>query len=214
MRTLTYLEAWKLWLAGQTVQDSLLWGAKILWWGRLGKVVEFLAATTIIADIIGPERLRKFGNSLHLAFTLTKAKYFLIDALKWIRTMFIYNYSWFGSRREEQALDQVVRFRADTFNYYVCLALTAVGLYFAWPYLSWWNVPFVAIAVLGALWMTLSPITTALLIVILSSFGVLIDLAILEPMAWLLERKMVDRWVKIISVVLLILGFHFDLLAS
>jgi ABC-type polysaccharide/polyol phosphate export permease len=50
-------------------------------------------------------------------------------------------------------------------------------------------VPIVAVLGLGLMWMTLSPITTALLIIMFSVFGILIDSIILEPIAWMLERE-------------------------
>ena len=52
------------WFKGAHVDNSVLWGLKILWWGRIGKGAEFLAATVIVMEILGPERVRAFGRSL------------------------------------------------------------------------------------------------------------------------------------------------------
>ncbi len=61
---ITFSEAWKLCLSDNLSADAVLWGISIFWWERIGKVMQFLGATTIVADIIGPEKIRKFGTSL------------------------------------------------------------------------------------------------------------------------------------------------------
>ena len=61
---ITFIEAWKLWLSDNLSADALLWGISIFWWERIGKVMQFLGAITIVADIIGPDRIREFGTSV------------------------------------------------------------------------------------------------------------------------------------------------------
>ena len=63
MHSVGYLDAWAHWAAGDsTLRNADLWGLPVLWWGRIGKVAAFLAGMTLIMDIIGPERLRKFSE--------------------------------------------------------------------------------------------------------------------------------------------------------
>ena len=73
MNEVSLLEAWSLWLRGQTLGSYYLWGVQILWWGRVGKIVGLLSALSVFAELIGPERIRVFGKSLHSQFTVTKA---------------------------------------------------------------------------------------------------------------------------------------------
>lgn len=40
------------------------------------------------------------------------------------------------------------------------------------------------------------------------------DILMIEPLAWLLERQSLDKLIKAGSILLLLIGFHFDLLAS
>ena len=70
MPEISYIDAWGLWFSGKNVADQMLLGIQILWWGRLGKIVGLLSALSIIAEIIGPQKLRKFGKSLHGIFSL------------------------------------------------------------------------------------------------------------------------------------------------
>ena len=41
-----------------------MWGWPLLAWGRLGKVLQFLAGLTVVLDLVGPDRLRAFGGRL------------------------------------------------------------------------------------------------------------------------------------------------------
>lgn len=57
-------EAWSHWFAGQPLGDARLWGMPILWWGRIGKLAQFAAGLAVVLDLIGPERLRAWGQQL------------------------------------------------------------------------------------------------------------------------------------------------------
>jgi len=60
---ISYFEAWGDWFAGQQVDPQYqLWFLNILWWGRLGKIAAFLGGLTVILDLVGPERLRRWGR--------------------------------------------------------------------------------------------------------------------------------------------------------
>jgi hypothetical protein len=43
--------------------DLTLWGLPLIWWGRIGKLLSFLAGGTIILDIIGPERISDWSRT-------------------------------------------------------------------------------------------------------------------------------------------------------
>src|SRR5262245_10686845 len=49
------------WWNGQSTLHLHLWFMRILWWGRLGKALEFTAGLVVVLDLIGPDRLRAFG---------------------------------------------------------------------------------------------------------------------------------------------------------
>jgi hypothetical protein len=64
------IQAWFHWFSGNKLDENttvcavLCW--KLLVWARWGKIIQLISATTIIADIIGPEKLRETGESLLL----------------------------------------------------------------------------------------------------------------------------------------------------
>lgn len=62
MTDLDLFEAWGLWLDNIQVNQHTLFGVSILALGRIGKVVSFVAGMTVILDLIGPERLQRFGR--------------------------------------------------------------------------------------------------------------------------------------------------------
>ncbi|MFJ9558331.1 hypothetical protein ACIRPH_31375 [Nocardiopsis sp. NPDC101807] len=59
---LTITEAWALWWSGQQLTEHSIHGMSVLWAARTGKLLAFLAGTTIVLDIIGSERLVAWGN--------------------------------------------------------------------------------------------------------------------------------------------------------
>ena len=54
--------AWQLWSQGRSVSTEPLWGHPVLWWARLGKILQFVAGLVVVFDLIGPERLRAVGR--------------------------------------------------------------------------------------------------------------------------------------------------------
>jgi hypothetical protein len=52
---------WSSWWAGRSTQNLYVLGLSMLWWGRIGKYLQFLGGLTVVLDIVGPERLRSIG---------------------------------------------------------------------------------------------------------------------------------------------------------
>jgi hypothetical protein len=217
------VDAWSQWLTGKQVAEFELLGLSILCWGRLGKLLQFIAALSILAEILGPDRIRKFGASLHATLTVEGTRGMIRDAIRWRSRMLGHMRN--GSDRE--TLRNLVAMPTDRFNYFVALILgivIAVGVnnVFGWTesqviltVIVGWTALLV-ITVLAALILlaTLSPFVTIALIATFSWAGMVFDMLILEPIAWVLDRDHLDRWVKLASLVVLLIGFHFDLLAS
>ena len=82
---MTILGAWDLWVHSRLADHEVLWGVTILWWGRLGKFAEFFGAALIVADIIGPEKLRSWGDGLHQFASLSFVRKMFLDAWTFAR---------------------------------------------------------------------------------------------------------------------------------
>lgn len=214
MNEIALIDAWKAWLENSLSLDVQVWGVSILWWGRLGKLAQFLGALTIIADIIGPARLRSFGKSLHKVATLQGAVHILIDSWQWISLWNRYMTAEFGSPEAREASAGMEAHKSNTPGSLLMLVIIAITIwefYNLWD--GWWLfLPgFLAGAAISSIAVPIILIITSALLTILL---VGIDTVLIEPLAWILERETVDKLIKIVSAILLLFGFHFDLLAS
>ncbi|SED59742.1 hypothetical protein SAMN04489727_8519 [Amycolatopsis tolypomycina] len=59
-------DLWMRWWAGEKVDGAQLWGLPMLVWGRIGKGLQFAGGLTVVLDLVGPERLRAFGKRLYV----------------------------------------------------------------------------------------------------------------------------------------------------
>jgi len=233
MQHVSINEVWSLWFSGRTVNELYLWGHTVLWWGRAGKIAEFSAALTIVIEIVGPLRLRRFGNSLHAVFTYERAKNALVSASKFflgilariLETLF----RALGVRLDlhgdedpdgDKGASGPYSFRPALF---LSIVLTLATVLPAWRVVFsfvTWN-PFTWIIACLFLWLILnfyqvmiSPLLVFVGALFFFVLSVVIDSFLIEPIAWILEREHVDKWIKLGAAVMLVAGFHFDLLAS
>jgi hypothetical protein len=60
------LRAWELWFQGKDIKgdNDLLWGLALIWWSRIGVAAGFLGGMVIVFDILGEERVRRYGLNL------------------------------------------------------------------------------------------------------------------------------------------------------
>lgn len=213
MESLTYVQAWARWFHGESVSNYFLWHIQILWWGRAGKLISFISALAVIAEIIGSARLRDFGKSLHGRFTLQKA---LIKVRNSFGALRLLGRFFLSSGSEGDKLIDEFLFRTPVGWVTMILGwggtiITFVGVYRTRGF--WSAVGYSALILIFG-YALIAPLIAALLLLLPVVILLLIDLFIIEPVAWLLERESVDKLTKAGSLFLLLLGFHFDLLAS
>ena len=55
------VKAWSMWVNGRLSPSDLVFGVPILWWGRFGKVADFLAAILLIWDAGTSRWIRAFS---------------------------------------------------------------------------------------------------------------------------------------------------------
>ena len=201
-------------MRGAHVDHYLLWGVNILWWGRLGKIVQCLGGLTIIAEIIGPNRLRAFGQSLHSKFTLASASSSIRNSFAWCKLFFRYMFLMNDAGDLDKALIEMRKFNANVFtriNLFVLAAATSAAF--------WLNGHEVLAVILFPVFVVIygifiAPIVTVVIFTSMSLIGLLIDTVLIEPIALVLDREYLDKLVKVVGILMLIIGFHFDLLSS
>lgn len=262
MDAINYTDAWAAWWNEVDVRDHALWGVKILWWGRIGKVIQFFAATLIVIEIIGPTRLRLWGNSLHGMLDVRRAAR-LAKATAIYLGLRILGYTRLDAAAIELAtsalkalpsglagvdallaglssqlegiLPRVRQYFKEYFetdpdagwvlrqvrlaNVLVSAALLIgviwVGLYGpAAGKLPAWFVVVLAVIASTVFFATIGLFVAALSVLLSVSIGIILDVAIIEPLAWIMERPSLGTFVKVLSFVVFVIGFQFDLVAS
>ncbi|MEO3861354.1 hypothetical protein ABGB08_41250 [Acrocarpospora sp. B8E8] len=211
----------------------------MLWWGRIGKLAQFIGALTVVLDLIGPDRLRAWGLTLHarsdstimqrLSKTLKRTYEVIVAVLRFA----ILPEPGVGTTDEDErrTRDAIERLKRAGVGLPTMAFATLTGLLVivggialaknigldAWfsdhVWAKWlFSILFIIVlAVLGpfviALWYGI--IRGSLL-----SAGVVIDYALVRPVAAALNTAHPGVSVKWLGVTLLVVGFHFDLLAS
>lgn len=221
----SWVEAWRLWFSGKPLAAGTdLWGLSFTWWGRIGKILEFMAAYGVIVEIAGPKRLRKYGESLrHLVPKSTIDKTFH-SARGWAWANVKFLLSWPGSEAEDRALEESMSpDRIDNVNFFTAAILTApIIIWLGLNEISWLGKGFEKVAVLvvaGLFFYPLclfivAPLLTYAFLGFLNIAGSTIDIIFFRSIATVLEYKELDEAVKIGSLVILAIGFQFDLLAT
>jgi hypothetical protein len=179
-------------------------GITLLWWGRIGKLVAFVAALFAVADAIGYEKIRDFEDKLHtdvrstltsLAKTLNELKGPLIGLVAALGIVAYVVFYILTEGPEEYARGLVCGSESEVIS-------SACSKQEQWHYF-WQFTP----VYIGSL---LFAAGLVLLAYIFLTF--IIPELLVKPLAWLL--RILPRWAKVLNLVLIVVGFHFDLLAS
>ncbi|MEU0515594.1 hypothetical protein [Amycolatopsis sp. NPDC006125] len=64
MQTIGYWDAWWAWWHGRSLAGYEMWGLPTLWWGRIGKLLQFAGGLIAVLDLIGPARLARLQRAL------------------------------------------------------------------------------------------------------------------------------------------------------
>jgi hypothetical protein len=216
--------AWHLWWSGKSLTGTTLWGLNIIWWGRIGKLLEFLAAYGVIVEIAGPERLRKYGESLTHLVPKDKIVRVFNSTRKWAWAMMRYAFSKSGSEKEKLALAETSTFGfVDTFNVFFSIVPAVVSALIIVIVHHWklWVFPpfatFACVLVFGyfAFWILIGgPALILLFLGVVNVLGAVADAVFFRGTAKILEYKELDTAVKVGALVILAIGFQFDLLTA
>ena len=223
------LDVYRVWQSGNPTIDCKLWGMRMLWWGRIGKLVALLSAFAIIAEFAGPVRMRTWGQSLHRVVNVgplvrrlgAAYLWFFWSLVRWPATILLF---WKSSTEpfRTRIKDSTQKHLRDAGTLGRWWKYSIVGT----------SVLTMVLVVLILLGMVLSFQLDTLLLILISlvltfSFGMFliggipiilvaaftsVNALILESFAWLMERG--EKGVKIASFGLFLIAAHFDVLAS
>src|SRR5262249_50080084 len=104
---------------------------------------------------------------------------------------------------------------ARKFNNVASVVNVIVSFYITYDFLrlirtEWWR----GITLFTGVVISVGPLITFVILCVGIVLGYLFDKVVIELIASALERPNLDKWVKAIATVLLLVGFHFDLLAA
>jgi hypothetical protein len=207
---MTLGEAWARWFEGP-IATGELWDIPLFWWGRIGAMMQMIAAAAILVEIIGPVRLREFAKALRQASPKGPLEGLRNHSLAWYRLQRDFGRARRNSREEAQLAGRVMAHRGTLINAIFTLVIVATMM-IAWSERDLASV-FAGAMIYGLLFLFLTPF----LILILSTFASALGIAVhglIVGIAWILERRSLDKTVKLVSLLLLLAGFHFSLLAS
>src|SRR5579864_3431403 len=184
------IEVWGHWTYGDRTDQLFLWGLSMLWWGRIGKLLELAAGLTVVAEIVGPERLRGYAHSLHELLSAEQVSDLWKRLLHWI-WLWVHVLLARGSMRRRYLHE----FRQQPFNRANLIVAVPLGLALAWREFT--SVPHpLPSDVLGltnvyggfliswfASWVLSSWLFAPVLIFVLTSAILLVDIVIIQPVA-------------------------------
>lgn len=194
------LSAWAQWFHGVQIPMLDLWGHKVFWWGRIGKLLQLFAALLVLLEIIGADKLKEMAasarknssnmvgdkNVIKALFddSATNSTYVIgiVVAIAVIVVICIY-----GAVMDKPA-------SAETVEHTVLF------------WIGFW-VLFVIAAVIGTIIFFAVLYGLTALVTYLVSY-------VLTAIAWVLNKSAVDRFGKTIALILFLIGFHFDFLSS
>ncbi|MBN6034432.1 hypothetical protein [Amycolatopsis sp. 195334CR] len=186
MTAVDLVEAWRQWNAeNPALKDMRLWGTQILWWGRIGKIAMFVSGLVLVLDIIGPERMRRVTERPGASARRLMAQF----------------------HRKNTSGEEPVEGRSGYgrfAGFVIALSVVAVLL--------------LAVSVIQNPLLQERPGLQVLLIVLFLPAvyftGVLVFIAGPLVVEWLFDHERLVQVIRIVSLVLFLGGFHFDLLAS
>lgn len=184
------------------------------WIARFAKLLQFVGGLAVVAEIVGPERLRAFGEQLR---DRPEPRTILREA----RDSAMWPVYWWTSKFGSEKRSRRAVFELRRMGIHATNALSFVLALAAAAVIPWWlptkgsfsylvTGAFVFLAVNTFV----APAIAAALVVLASGLRVFFAAFVFEPLAKLLTRDRPDTTIKIGAIVLVTVGFALDMLSS
>jgi hypothetical protein len=224
------LRAWGAWLHPPIPPEMrVLWGVPMIWWSRVGKVMQAFGALMIIFDIVGVTRINAIGNYLRAASSLDGVTALCSDILEFVKAAVRLSVAPARSQRWTAAYERLAS-HPLLFVFYLLIAFATAMARAVAGYLE----PFPPLQLPdGGLWWILrvvdsafgfyigwfvglfatAPVMIGLLIVPTLLAG-LVGSVVLKGAGFILGSPRLRIYAGFATLLLLLFGFHFDLLSS
>ena len=206
----TFFNAWIAWWTTGPISGSCLYGIPVLWLGRIGKLLQYFGALTVLLDIIGPARVSQFGASLRQLDLGTVTRRDALDASKFVAHIFMAQFHPGQEATRHQELAKQSKY-AIVDATVACVLGTACSALFSGSIFE----GLVLFLVFSLFFYALvSPIITALIAGAIGMTGFALDFLLITPLSKLLASPAADRYAKGLGLGVATIGFFMDLLAS
>ena len=186
---LTALQALSLWQTGEIPGHYTLWGHHLYFWGRLGRILEIAAAFAVLIDLLGADRLATIARELQ----------------QW------------HEDPTTRAVNVVRRPRVALVGVLVIATLASVAILTGTQSVDP-ALPFTAIAVPASVAFVVKVLLMAsgayLLLALYFVLFELVSAPLADSTARLMKRQHADKWLKLVTLPVLTMGFFLDLLGS
>lgn len=201
---------WKQWLEGGDLRTTMVLGLPIYWWARIGKLAQLLGALTILAEIIGPARLRSFSASLRTLRAARWALGALRNSASWLVAFFLYHFG--KTERRDERLREMERTNAPATVLYLVIAVIAAIRFWGSDTNIMYNF-FQGVLAGSCIALLATPVIVAFVAIVLASCALAVGV-VARPVAWILERPALEELAKVASLLLVLAGVFLELLAS
>jgi len=218
--TVTYVQAWEYWASGSPDNECLvLWGLSLLWWGRIGQLVAFTGSLLLVADLVDLPGIAESFRDVHSAFKraatavhtavwhegvtvafIVLGTFLLPIFLLPVQVILVVVYGFGGFWEIWTRPAQRFQFLAqECTTWWRCLIGAAFDERLG-PF--WISVVFVSFIL----------VTIGFTLLFVFIVGFVIPELILKPL--ILVLRILPRWAKALNLLLIVVAFHFSLLAS
>ncbi|MDA2807548.1 hypothetical protein [Nocardiopsis suaedae] len=194
-----FWEAVGLWWNGQRLEGSTMYGLPVLWWARIGKCLQFLGGAVVVIDLIGPERMLRQSDKIREARQVGGY---------WVDTFFEESPSEVSGRIQSFLGTCLgVALYVSPMLILLIIMVPAFEVYDLLSPTPLWETPIFVI------FFILAPLALIAVFVSIVTFGRVV-LAVFSLLGKVLEigrHAYLARW---LAFLLIIVGFHLDLLGS
>ncbi|MEI7870386.1 MAG: hypothetical protein WCI11_21120 [Candidatus Methylumidiphilus sp.] len=214
-----------LWWDHELNSKNVLWGVEIIWWGRIGRLLQLIAAFAIIAELIGSVKLSQYGLRLHTgSFAIKQIKRYLKDSFAYSKLML----SAFNTDNKQEVDEYLNKAEAYHYPKAINMKLSVIAtmghvFYFSLKeMISEQEVTFLVFALaefiagsvfFGFCYFFIVPIFVSLTMLVLYVSGFALDVFIFKPVSTYLRLPVVCELTKILGLLFFVIGFILDSLA-
>lgn len=114
MDNLTFLEAIEKWESGQQLSNYSLYGVSFVWIGRFGQILQFIGSLTVIAEILGREKVIKYKSKVEKLINLRVALKNSVIDIRFLIDFILFHFKYLGLHPADSWLQKTIKEKYKT----------------------------------------------------------------------------------------------------